>query len=151
MNTTGRRRIVRRTIVIMAGVPLLLAGIGAFRTDRQMRLSRIVRIGMTRSDVQKVLGANPDIVERPPVSGLLYGGSGSLRLDLTQQYGGSWLIQNGLGGISFEHWPIRVWLDADNRVIRIERGDEVEGEPLPASVASVSPSAPLYPAQQHAQ
>ena len=136
--TTRPRRKVRRTVVVL-GVAVLVVCLCwswlATHEPPEIQRSRALRIGMTMSEANSVMGDSQVHIT----------GANGKHTTLVFYYGRSrWEIMQwfnrvrgllGLqgGGISTDDWPVKVHFrsgPSDLFVYRIERGDEVEEVPL---------------------
>jgi hypothetical protein len=133
MNKPRPRRIVRRAVIALAGV--VLAGLyvvwSATREPPEIQQSRGIRLGMTRPEVEAVMGFSETIgyTKANGEQGLMFGRSTQSNLMLMSKVK-AWLgISNK--GIPMDSWPVRCRLDKNGRVDLIERGDEVEDATQP--------------------
>lgn len=123
------RRIVTRAVLALAGVVLLVSVWLVVREPPEIERSRAITLGMTRSEVEAAMG-HPDSMVPLEISDgrviLQYGDGAYIRYRLTFALA-AW--RDNVAILDEEWWPVRVWLDVDGIVERIERGAEVEEAP----------------------
>lgn len=130
MPATRPRRIVRRAVMALVVVAVLL-GIGlawvAMREPLEIQRSRSLRLGMTKAEVEAVMGRSDagwfiGSVNSGGISGLYFGRTVALRRRIF-----TWLgFKDDSRSI---HWPVRVTFDATGRANAIDRAGEIERVP----------------------
>lgn len=136
------RLIVRRAVVALAVVVLAIGLALAWVETREapeIQQSRELRIGMTIADVDNVMGPPGIAIRRP--NGSDFEITRLIGRWQTNRTMASWTVLNWIeewlpsrmwrwlpdGSIKDENWPVRVrYMESTGRVVRIERGDEVE-------------------------
>ncbi|MBL8849566.1 MAG: hypothetical protein JNG89_07775 [Planctomycetaceae bacterium] len=135
MPTTRRRRIVRRTVMALAGVGLLVGWVALLYAGwlllaskpPEIERSRGVRLGMTPLEVDAVMEVQPTA------------SNGTMDSGQIKMWGGA-KPTGGLGSATFERvllaphdrhitYPVIVRFDKNLRVDWIKRGEEVEEAP----------------------
>ena len=111
----------------LVGVALLVGVWMVVHEPSEIKRSKAIRLGMTRSEVEAAMGHPDTMVPLEFEDGRLilqYGDAAYLRYRFTG-YVAAWREQPGV--LHAKWWPVRVWLDVDGVVVQIQRGDEVEG------------------------
>jgi len=124
-----RRRIVRRAVMAVVVLGVVVAWF-ARREPPEIQRSRALRIGMNRSEVEAVMGspAGPDLVAASLGHTVYYG---QFQLTKSRWYNAlcNW-SGHSIWTVPHSDWPVRVMFQRPTgRVVRIERGDEVEEAP----------------------
>jgi hypothetical protein len=123
-----KRPIVRPAVLALAGVVLLLGIVAAWLTVREppaLQQSSALKLGMPRREVEAVMGKSKTIVmPAPNETWLLYGNSGESVFQL-RSFSSIW-FGTSPPPFSLPEWCVRVVLDENDRVNRIERGDHIE-------------------------
>jgi len=120
MAQTRRRRLIRwaalATVILLPVLVWLTT-----RESAAILLSQTIRPGMTRAEVEQILGRSAVTLESANETALLYGASPIPRLLRTCAE--NWLGINGIGGdFHVDDWPVRIWFDTkDGRVSRVQR------------------------------
>ena len=130
MAVSRKRRLIKRAVwTVLAALLLLALLIGVLPSDKKR--SRALRLGMTRAEVEAVMGQQDGSwgVGKPPPGGAGGGGSG---ISNGAYFGKSIVLKRRVGewiGINskvrHEDWPVRVRFDDDDRLDLIQR----DGEP----------------------
>src|SRR5262245_24849775 len=108
----------KRWISVLVILSLLLACM-ATREPPEIQRSRDIRLGMTKPEVDGVMGAK--VTHRfqrlNGESGLLFGEPSTMRLRIIRLL--NWFgIATNIGD-RFDHYPVRIYLDAGDCVVRI--------------------------------
>lgn len=136
MLSIRNRRTLRRAVMALALVVLLLAILaGVWPSD--IKRSRALRLGMTRADVEAVMG-EPDGswgVGQPPPGGVMGGGgSGNWPtngMSLGKAIAMKMRVLRWMGvnpKVQYDDWPVRVRFGDDDHVDMIKRQGETRVE-----------------------
>ena len=120
MPATRRRRIVRRAVMAITVVVLAVVAWLAMREPPVVEPAKRVRLGMTRYEVEAILGP-PSIFTGPPTEETLFWGrSGELMLleSRTRE-------AVGAAPAALPHFPVQITFRNDS-VVSIYRNGEVE-------------------------
>jgi hypothetical protein len=122
----GKRTAVAAVVLLLLGI---FGSLAVRREPREIDRSRGLRLGMTQREVQEVMQSRYQRwfhgTSARSNRWLVFGESTIARL-LTMNAVRRRLGVAGSYPIDFEDWPVRVRLDSEGRVDRIERGSEVE-------------------------
>lgn len=123
------RQLLRRVAIVLTGVLLALGAVvawSAIREPPELQRSQAVTLGMSRPEVETIMGTTGcvDYDTTNGEHGRLYGALASQR----QHVIGLLVRWTGLdlSGPSIDAWPVHLRFDHNDRVIRIERGGDVE-------------------------
>lgn len=135
MTPTHRRPIVGRALFVITAIVLVVVAWRAVRVPPELQLSRNVRLGMTRGEVEKVLGRSNSSIGNKTETMLLYGASGipwAFRMLKAEFFGD--------GGDQFrkEEWPVVIRLNKEGHVDFIQRGGEIVESAVVATRAGKS-------------
>lgn len=131
MTISRRRQIVRSAVLVLAAAGIFMTLIWMRVVSRQppeIDRSRAVQLGMWASEVNAIMGFPSDLEE--PEHGrvvLLYDASRQKRREM-QRLVADW-THNVIPIVNTDVWPVRIRIDDEGRVDRIERGFEVEESP----------------------
>jgi len=98
----------------------------ATRKSNAVKLSGTISLGMHRDEVESILGTPALQLDSAEESTLLYGSS-AIPFQIMASVDHAFDTETAADSFDIKAWPVRVSIDHyERRVIRIERGDEVE-------------------------
>ena len=125
MPTTRTNRIVRRAVMVLAGVVLIFTGWLVLREPPEIERSRGIKLGMTPLEVEAVMQTKETGGLRlPDGREMRMFGAGAMSRSRLKNRINEWTGTRLKSNMS--DYPVRVRFDANWRADRIERGDEVE-------------------------
>lgn len=136
MDASRKPRNVKRAVWTLAGAVLLLAILaGAWPSDKQR--SRALRLGMTRAEVEAVMGKQDGDwgVSKPPPGEAMAGGGSGGGTSNGAYFGKSIVLKRRVYGwiginskVRHDDWPVQVRFDDDGQLDLIRRVGELAEE-----------------------